>query len=153
MKSSAGIIGIGYEGRNIHGLVSELVAMGVSRLVDVRLNPISRKPGLSKTALSRALAEAGIDYEHRRELGNPKANRAGFAGPPEELAQAQSTFRSLLDLPEAENALDELEAAGRTELVALLCYEADQQRCHRDIVLREMRRRFLSASASRLPVR
>ncbi|MEV4702404.1 DUF488 domain-containing protein [Actinoplanes sp. NPDC049316] len=52
----------------------------MSRLVDVRLNPISRKPSLTKTALGRTLAEAGIVHEHRRELGNPKADRAGFAG-------------------------------------------------------------------------
>ena len=119
--------------------------MGVSRLVDVRLNPISRKPGLSKTALRHALAEAGIDYEHRRELGNPKANRAGFAGAPTELTTARSIFKTLLDRPEADKALNELAASGRTELVALLCYEADQRRCHRDVVLQEIRQRFLNA--------
>jgi uncharacterized protein (DUF488 family) len=125
--------------------VDELTAMGVSRLVDVRLNPISRKPGLSKTALRHVLAEAGIAYEHRRELGNPKVNRAGFAGAPTELTSARSIFRNLLELPEADKALHELAASGRTELVALLCYEADQRRCHRDVVLQEIRRRFLNA--------
>lgn len=140
-----GIIGIGYEGRNVHELVNELAAMGVSRLVDVRLNPISRKPGLSKSALRHALAEAGIDYEHCRELGNPKANRAGFAGAQPELTKARSIFRTLLDRPEADKALNELAMAGRTELVAILCFEADQRRCHRDVVLQEVRRRFLNA--------
>ncbi len=141
----AGIIGVGYEGRNVHELVDELTATGVSRIVDVRLNPISRKPGLSKTALRHALAEAGIDYEHHRELGNPKANRAGFAGEPTELTRARSIYRTLLDRPEADRALDDLAASGRTELVALLCFEADQQRCHRDVILQEVRRRFLNA--------
>ena len=52
--------------------------MGVTRLVDVRLTPISRKPGLSKTALGRELAAVGMVYEHRRELGNPaRSDRSG----------------------------------------------------------------------------
>ncbi|MDR1430587.1 MAG: DUF488 domain-containing protein, partial [Propionibacteriaceae bacterium] len=47
-------------------------------LVDVRQTPISRKRGLSKTALGAALSEAGIDYIHLRELGNPRDNRDGY---------------------------------------------------------------------------
>ncbi|MFC7545204.1 DUF488 family protein [Plantactinospora sp. GCM10030261] len=70
-----GLTGVGYEGRTAEELTAYLVASGVSRLVDVRLNAISRKPGLSKGALMRAMSEAGISYEHRRELGNPKSNR------------------------------------------------------------------------------
>jgi uncharacterized protein (DUF488 family) len=152
-ERQAGIIGVGYEGRNISELVDDLMKLGVSRLVDVRLNPISRKPGLSKTALSRALTDAGISYVHRRELGNPKVNRAGFAGPPSELAQARSTYRAMLDRPEANDALEEIASAGRIQLVALLCFEADQRRCHRDVLLQEAQRRFLTASASKHPRR
>jgi uncharacterized protein (DUF488 family) len=143
-----GLVGVGYEGLAVDELVDRLVAMGVYHLVDVRLTPISRKPGLSKTALGRALAEAGIGYEHRRELGNPKANRAGFAGLPAELAEARAAFATLLRRPEAEVALDALADAGQRERIAVLCFEADQHRCHRDVVLREVRRRAVSASAS-----
>jgi len=83
----------------------------------------------------------GIGYEHRRELGNPKTNRAGFAGTPSEMAEARSTFQELLRQPEADRALDAVAAAARTERVALLCYEADQNHCHRDVILDETRRR------------
>ncbi|MFE9958915.1 DUF488 family protein [Micromonospora sp. NPDC005299] len=144
----AGLVGVGYQGLTADELVEVLVAMGVSRLVDVRLNPVSRKPGLSKAALGRALAEVGIDYQHRRELGNPKDNRAGFAGPPADLAVARSTFQQRLSCPEADKALQDLASAGRTHLVALLCYEADQQRCHRDVVLREAHKRAPTSWAS-----
>ncbi|MDG4769766.1 DUF488 domain-containing protein [Solwaraspora sp. WMMD792] len=68
ISPAAGLIGIGYEGRSVDGLIAELRAAGVSRLVDVRLTPISRKPGFSKSALAKALNAAGIAYEHRREL-------------------------------------------------------------------------------------
>ncbi|HLL68589.1 MAG TPA: DUF488 domain-containing protein [Micromonosporaceae bacterium] len=50
-QEPAGLVGVGYEGRTIEELIAQLHALGVSRLVDIRLNPLSRKPGLSKTAL------------------------------------------------------------------------------------------------------
>jgi uncharacterized protein (DUF488 family) len=135
------LIGVGYEGRAVDDLVAQLGAMGVARVVDVRLNPISRKPGLSKTALGRALAAAGIAYEHHRELGNPKANRAGFAGSSEDRRRARDHYVGLLGTPAAGEALDAVADAARRELVAVLCFEADQSRCHRDVVLREVGRR------------
>ena len=77
---SVGVVGVGYQQRPVDEFVSDLARMGVAVVVDVRLTPISRRPGFSKTGLARALAGAGICYEHRPELGNPKPNRAGFAG-------------------------------------------------------------------------
>jgi len=138
LPGTSGVFGVGYEGWSIEDFVADLQAKGVSRVVDIRLTPISRKPGFSKTALSRALAASGIAYEHRRELGNPKPNRAGFAGSPTERAEARAIFADLLRRPEAMEALKAVARAGRRELVALLCFEADQGRCHRDVVLRAL---------------
>lgn len=50
----------------------------VDVLVDVRLNPISRKKGFSKSSLQQALGAARIEYRHERQLGNPKSNRDPF---------------------------------------------------------------------------
>jgi uncharacterized protein (DUF488 family) len=147
-----GLVGVGYEGRTVDELVAHLLDMGVSRLVDIRLTPISRKPGLSKFALARALTDAGIAYEHRRELGNPKTNRAGFAGPRDDQRSARARYAALLRESQASDALDAVAGAGMQERVALLCFEADQTRCHRDVVLREARRR-LSAAAANTPPR
>ncbi|MFI6239294.1 DUF488 family protein [Micromonospora sp. NPDC050795] len=80
MSYRAGILGVGYEGRSIDEFVTGLADMGVTRLVDVRMTPISRKRGFSKSALCQALAPHGIVYEHRRELANPRESRPGFAG-------------------------------------------------------------------------
>jgi uncharacterized protein (DUF488 family) len=135
MTGSCGVLGVGYQGRDLDAFIAGLVDRGVTRVVDVRLTPISRKPGFSKTALRAALAEAGIAYEHRRELGNPKANRAGFAGPAAELARARAVYAALLSTEEAARSLDELRARTRRELVALLCFEADERRCHRQVIL------------------
>ena len=46
------IVSVGYEGRSVDELVDALVDAGVSVLVDVRENAISRKRGLSKRALA-----------------------------------------------------------------------------------------------------
>jgi uncharacterized protein (DUF488 family) len=66
----------GYEQHaDTSSLIDTLRAVGVRRLVDVRELPLSRRRGFSKTALAAALATADIEYEHVRELGNPKADR------------------------------------------------------------------------------
>lgn len=139
--TTAGLIGVGYEGRTLPQFVDSLTADGVTHLVDVRLTPISRKPGFSKTALAQALTAAGITYDHRPELGNPKPNRAGFGGGHDELADARRVFAEWISRPAATQALDDLaELASRTR-VAVLCFEADQARCHRDVVLDQVQRR------------
>jgi uncharacterized protein (DUF488 family) len=141
-----GVLGMGYEGREVSAFVADLVDRQVSRLVDVRLTPISRKRGFSKTALRTALAEAGIAYDHRRELGNPKDNRAGFGGTEAELEQAKVAYADLLTGDDAQTSLDELGDLARRERIALLCFEADQRRCHRDVVLDELARRLSPAA-------
>ncbi|GAB3219384.1 hypothetical protein GCM10027447_02120 [Glycomyces halotolerans] len=130
-----GAIGFGYEGHEAEDLIARLYAAGVEIVVDVRLTPISRKRGLSKKALRQALAEVGIDYIHLRALGNPKDNRAGFASESSERDTAVSTFRMLLAEPAAAEALDEIRRLASDRRVALLCFEAEEARCHRHVIL------------------
>lgn len=127
------VAGFGYEGLTQRELVSQVVGAGVDVLVDVRLNPISRKPGLSKNALSAALQDAGVRYIHLRGLGNPKWNRQGFsvADP-----QARAVYRDLLRKDEGLRDLQVLRSLCASGLTAgLLCFEKSQQHCHRDVIL------------------
>lgn len=143
MDEQGGIFGVGYEGRDLDAVLKELDAMGADVLVDVRLNPISRKRGLSKTALSEALEHAGIEYRHLKALGNPRENRAGFAetsGPA--ALDARVEYSRLLAMPEAAAALDTLTELARTQRVAVLCYEASELQCHRREVLNVIRARL-----------
>ncbi|WP_396912834.1 DUF488 family protein [Mycolicibacterium sp.] len=134
--SSAGtLVSIGYEGKSVDDLVAQLLEQGVRVLVDVRLTPLSRKPGLSKTKLSEALAAVGISYVHHRALGNPKDNRAGFrAGEPESRAR----YRDVLETAAATDALAHVTELLDGGVVALLCFEQDHSECHRDIVVRRL---------------
>lgn len=142
----ANVIGVGYEGLDSDALVSKLRLRGVRTVVDVRLNPISRKRGLSKTALRARLAEDKIGYEHLPSLGNPRDNREGFADLDGGAARdAREKFSELLNTEAAREALSrvmELAAAGT---VALLCFEHDETRCHREIVLAALRARLIAA--------
>src|SRR3954453_21108705 len=66
---------IGYEAAELDDFVATLLAAGITRLIDVRELPISRRRGFAKRALSEALADAGIVYVHLRGLGDPKEGR------------------------------------------------------------------------------
>src|SRR3954471_22699032 len=62
---------IGYEGRALDELLAILRANKIDRLIDVRDLPLSRRRGFSKTPLGNAARDAGIEYVHLREAGNP----------------------------------------------------------------------------------
>lgn len=136
---SPGLWSAGYEGRTIDSFVSSLMDAGVTTVVDVRLTPISRKPGFSKTRLGEALAGADIDYRHLRHLGNPKENRAPFWEG--RLSEGRGAFRRVLHSEQAQEQLGELGSLAARARVAVLCFEADEERCHRQVVLEEVRRR------------
>lgn len=131
-KTPPGLLyNVGYEGRSAEQLLDLLELSQVQVLVDVRLNPISRKPGLSKTRLSEALAAKGIEYVHEPLLGNPQENREGFSNG--HLAEAKAVFAARLSNGSQEALLRLVERA-RGERVAMLCVESEPERCHRQVI-------------------
>lgn len=131
-----GIVSVGYEGRTIEAFVDELVRAGVKTVADVRLNAISRKAGFSKTPLRNALAAAGIEYRHMRSLGNAKQNREPFWDG--RVEEGRRVFRETLGSPEAESSLEELSELARDQVVAVLCFETDAEKCHRKVIIDEV---------------
>ena len=122
---SVTIVFVGYQGRSVDELIDVLRQGEVEVLVDVRLNPISRKPGFSKNPLSQALAEAGIGYRHERELGNPRENRDPFHRERYEAHMREggsAVYAELIEL-------------ARSVRIALLCYERLHRDCHRSSIL------------------
>lgn len=140
MTSAGVLMGVGYEGVTPEDVLEQLNGRGVTTLVDVRLNPISRKKGFSKKSLSEFLTANGVRYLHVPALGNPKDNREAYAevGTDEGNA-ARDRYRQLLREPPAVEALQELAALAETSSIAVFCYEHSELRCHRHEVLRAAR--------------
>ncbi|WP_409470621.1 DUF488 family protein, N3 subclade [Streptomyces sp. HC307] len=138
-KVAPGLWSAGYEGRDIDSFVTSLLDSRIDVVADVRLTPISRKKGFSKTRLGEALAEAGIEYTHLRGLGNPKDNRAPFWDGRLDVGRAR--FRGVLRSEEAQTDLERLAEHARQSRVAVLCFEKDESRCHRQVVLDTVRKR------------
>ena len=134
------ILTIGYEGVSLADFLATLKAAGVRQLLDIRELPISRRKGFSKSALSTALAEAGIGYAHERALGSPRELRYRLREDGD-LPRFFSDFREYLATQRT--LLDTL-ARTVTGAVALLCYERNPAECHRSVVATALARRAQS---------
>jgi uncharacterized protein (DUF488 family) len=135
------IAGIGYQGRELDALVAALQQAHIEGVVDVRETPWSRKPGFSKRALGDRLAEAGIHYVHLRAAGNPRENRRTARSSTECLARYRA------HLAADPSVLDEILELARRERIALLCYEAAAEDCHRSILLEALCARAVDLEA------
>ena len=134
---------IGYEGVSPDDLISALEAEGVALLLDVRELPLSRRRGFSKNALRLALEARGIGYRHERALGAPAPIRHRVKRD----GDWQRYFRAYDRHLDGCSSLIESIAATVTGSVALLCFEADPETCHRRSVARAL------AAESGRPVR
>lgn len=121
---------IGYEGRDIEQFIAMLKEAGVTHVADVRERLASRKRGFSKTSLGNALAASGLGYSTWRELGTPPAVRQHYHAD-HDTAKLYHDYRE--SLAGKGDKLDELARLAETEAVALMCYEADHNLCHRTV--------------------
>lgn len=138
-----GIGTIGYEGLSLEGYMNRLIRAGVTLLCDVRRNPLSRRYGFSKSTLASACDGLGITYVHLPELGIASEERRNLTT----LADYAALFFEYLSttLPEQGAALTSIyQYVQAGHFVALTCYEADPQRCHRQCVADELARRHRS---------
>ncbi len=127
------IFTIGYEAATMSDFLAALTRAGVTRVIDVRALPLSRRPGFSKTSLAASLAAADIDYVHLKALGTPKAGRD--AAKKGDVATLESVYAHQLELPEAQVQAARMLALAAEQPSALLCYERDPRHCHRTLLL------------------
>lgn len=122
---------IGYQGRSLGNLLAVLLSNNVQTVVDVRELPHSRIPVFSKSRLSHALENAGINYVSVRQLGSPRELRNDYRRTGDWKMFAQE-FASFLQTRQEE--IDELTSRVYAEKTCLLCFERDSELCHRSIV-------------------
>lgn len=122
---------IGYEGIGVDGYLNKLLNNGVKTLVDVRRNAYSNKFGFNKNELINALSTVGIVYHHIPELGitSEKRDEAGIYEGNSTLALFKEYEEDLPFRTQAINKL--LEIYSTQKSVAITCFEADYNCCHR----------------------
>ncbi len=127
------IFTIGYEKATQAELIAALEQAGVTRVIDVRAVPLSRRPGFSKNILARGLAEHGIDYVNLKALGTPPEGReAARKGRHDVLARV---YAGQLELPEAIAQSAQMLDLAAEKPSALLCFERDPSGCHRTLLI------------------
>jgi uncharacterized protein (DUF488 family) len=132
----------GYEGLAIADFVSRLKSSGTTIVIDVRANPLSRKPGFSKTAFANNLAAAEIGYVHVSKMGCPKGVRDRYKADGDWAAYTTGFHAHLAGQHEA---VIEVAKIAMQDICCLVCFEADYNCCHRTFVAR--------AAAAVMPLR
>lgn len=124
---------IGYEGLSIEQFLNRLVRRSVAVLCDVRRNAISMKYGFSKRLLQHACDAVGISYIHMPELGVDSHKRKQLRS----RSDLAALFHDYVNttLLESKEALDSIiKLVHENGRVALTCFEADADLCHRGCV-------------------
>lgn len=125
------LLTIGYEGREIDEFINRLKSFDVTRLVDVREIPLSRKKGFSKTILGQRLKDERIEYIHEKLLGSP--------------AEIRNKLKSDWDydyffkaykkhLSRNMDAVEKIHQFLFDGVACIMCFERFPEKCHRSIV-------------------
>ena len=124
---------IGYEGQSLEQFLNKLIRQSVTVLCDVRRNPVSMKYGFSKRQLQHACDGLGISYVHMPELGISSQRRKHLVSTSDHEALFQDyVSKTLSENAEALDSIIRLVHDGGR--VALTCFEAEADRCHRGCV-------------------
>ncbi len=127
-RSSPGFFTIGYEGKDIDHFLNALVSNNIELLIDIRRNPFSMNFIYIKDVLMKKLKDVGIDYLHIPELGIESEERKNL-NTKADYEKLFAKYQQVLPLKEVYiNRIIEL---GTTKRIALLCFEADGDFCHR----------------------
>jgi hypothetical protein len=131
-QSQSVLFTIGYEGLTLEQYINQLIKNNVKLLCDVRINPLSRKFGFSKSTLSHVLPQIGIGYMHVPELGIESEKRAHL----EEKQDYTRLFKAYrLTLPQKTTGIDKVkQLLAQYQRIALTCFEKEHDDCHRHCV-------------------
>jgi uncharacterized protein (DUF488 family) len=129
---------VGHGTRSAEELIHVLTTAGVTRLVDVRRFPGSRRhPHFAREALAKTLPAAGIAYDWRGEELGGRRSRKEIGRPTRHPAWKNDGFRNYADYMDStafRSALEKLEADAAHEPLAVMCAETLWWRCHRRLI-------------------
>ena len=129
VEADVAVYTAGYEGLLIDGFLNGLIRKGITRLIDVRNNPVSRRYGFHKSTLARLCRSVGIEYVHIPELGIVSRDRQDLGRPGARKALLDDYARTTLQ--KQTRAIDRVAALVATGPSVLVCMEACAKDCHR----------------------
>jgi uncharacterized protein (DUF488 family) len=133
------LVSIGYEGKSLEQYLNQLISNDVRIVCDVRRNPISMKQGFSKNQLHKALEAIGIRYEHIPELGIPSRKRK-YLSSSEDYDALFAEYEHEI-LPTLGKHLQQIrDMVSQEKRVAVTCFEANHERCHRSRIIMALER-------------
>ena len=129
---------VGYEGQSADGFFDRLLRTGIRAIADVRRNPVSRKYGFSRSAMSSIAEKLDLRYVHMPALGIDSQRRRNL--------RTRHDHERLLawyvaDLP---RRTVHVQAAGEfvsSQPTVLTCVESDPSLCHRTKLARALSER------------
>ncbi len=135
LLQKASIFTIGYEGKSLDAFLNTLIVNNIKSLVDIRNNPVSMKYGFSGSSLKHYIEEAGIKYISIPELGIESQYRKNLNNQVD-YANLFKIYESEI-LPQRNDKMVLLKNLIMQEKrIALMCFEKDEQMCHRGIASR-----------------
>ena len=135
MKSRT-LLTIGYQGRQIEEFLACIKSLEVTRLIDVREIPHSRKKGYSKRALEEGLREMDVEYVHMPVLGSPADARKRL-----KVDRNYGFFFEAYEkhLEQHRDAIGQLHSYVCEGVNCLMCYEESAEQCHRSVVAEKVK--------------
>lgn len=125
---------IGHSTRPVEEFIALLTAQRVTRVVDIRTVPKSRRnPQYWGDALEASLNEVGLGYTYLKQLGGLRKSRAGSPNGGWRNASFQGYADHMLT-DEFAAGLEELLTLAQQDSCAIMCAEAVPWRCHRRLV-------------------
>jgi uncharacterized protein (DUF488 family) len=121
---------IGYEGLSIEEYLNKLIKNNIPTLIDVRNNPVSMKYGFSKNQLNQFCNNLNIKFVHIPEVGIPSILRKNLKNQNDYDALFINYKNNILS--QTKNyQLKILSLLKEYKRVAITCFEADVNQCHR----------------------
>ena len=126
---------LGYEGLSVPSFTQILLDSKIETLIDVRQRPQSRKPGFSKNALSELCGDNGLSYRHLAVFGCPLPILYAYREDGDWEKYTENYLKHL-ETPSLKQAVASFATVAWEERCCLLCFEADENFCHRGFVAR-----------------
>jgi uncharacterized protein (DUF488 family) len=125
---------IGHSTRTLEAFVDLLRAHGVTRVVDVRTIPRSRRnPQFNREDLAQSLHGRKIHYTHLAALGGLRHARKDSLNTGWQNASFRG-FADYMQTGEFEEGIGKLIELAGNERLAVMCAEAVPWRCHRSLI-------------------